>query len=87
MYGIDKTLVGYFAASVGVRLDVEHLFLRLLLTFFFYVFHQSFYWVMQRALLAQQPPFEFQRWLVLGLLNAVVGASVFHFLDKLRERA
>jgi len=87
MYGIDKTLVGYFAASVGVRLDVEHLFLRLLLTFFFYVFHQSFYWVMQRALLAQQPPFEFHRWLVLGLLNAVVGASVFHFLDKLRERA
>src|SRR5579872_43584 len=87
MFGITKTLVGYFAASVGVRLDVDHFFLRLLLTFFFYVFHQSFYWVMQHALLGQQPPFEFQRWLVLGLLNAVVGVSLFHFLDKLRERA
>jgi rod shape-determining protein MreD len=85
MFGIVNTLVGYFAASVGVRLDVDHLFLRLVLTFFFYVFHQSFYWVMQRALLSQQPPFEFQKWLVLGLLNAVVGASLFHFLDKLRE--
>ncbi len=87
MFGIDKTLVGYFAASVGLRLDVDHLFLRLLLTFFFYVFHQSFYWVEQRALLAQQPPFEIQKWLVLGVLNAVVGASLFHFLDKLRETA
>jgi hypothetical protein len=24
MYGIVKTLVGYFAASVGLRIDVEH---------------------------------------------------------------
>lgn len=87
MFGIVKTLVGYFAASVGVRLDVDHFFLRLVLTFFFYVFHQSFYWVMQRALLGQQPHFEFQKWLVLGLLNAVVGVSLFHFLDKLRETA
>ncbi len=87
MFGIVKTLVGYFAASVGVRLDVDHFFLRFLLTFFFYVFHQSFYWVMQRALLGQQPPFELQRWAVLGLLNAVVGVSLFHFLDKLRETA
>jgi rod shape-determining protein MreD len=87
MFGIVKTLVGYFAASVGVRLDVDHFFLRLVLTFFFYLFHQSFYWVMQHALLGQQPPFEFQRWLVLGLLNAVVGVSLFHFLDRLRETA
>ena len=87
MFGIAKTLVGYFAASVGARLDVDHFFLRLVLTFFFYIFHQSFYWVMQRALLAQQPPFEIQRWAVLGLLNAVVGVSLFHFLDKLRESA
>jgi rod shape-determining protein MreD len=85
MFGIVKTLVGYFAASVGVRLDVDHFFLRLVLTFFFYVFHQSFYWVMQRALLGQQHAFEIQKWLVIGLLNAVVGVSLFHFLDKLRE--
>lgn len=87
MFGIAKTLVGYFAASVGLRLDVDHFFLRLILTFFFYLFHQSFYWVMQRALLAQQPPFELQRWLVLAVLNAVVGVALFHFLDKLRETA
>lgn len=85
MFGISKTWVGYFAASVGVRLDADHFFLRLVLTFFLYLFHQSFYWVMQRALLGQQPAFEIQRWAVLGVLNAVVGVALFHFLDKLRE--
>jgi rod shape-determining protein MreD len=85
MFGIDKTLVGYFAASVGVRLDVDNAFLRLLLSFFFYLFHQCLYWVMARALLNRQPAFDIQHWLTLGLLNAVVGVSLYHFLDKLRE--
>jgi rod shape-determining protein MreD len=86
-YGLVDTLVGYFAASVGVRLDVDHPFMRLLLAYFFYVFHQGLYWVLQRALLSRQPPLEVEKWLLLGLLNAVVGLSLFHFLDKLRETA
>src|SRR5215467_9915971 len=53
MFGIVDTLVGYFAASVGLRLDVDHTFIRLLLTFFFYGFHQVMYWVLARALLGQ----------------------------------
>jgi len=40
--------------------------------------------VMQRMLLAQQPPFDYQSWLLFGALNAVVGVFLFHFLDKLR---
>jgi len=87
MYGIVKTLMGYFAASVGMRLDVDHNFIRLLLSFVFFLFHQILFWVMERALLSHQPAFEIQRWLVLGLLNAVIGAALFHFLDKLRETA
>ncbi|MFN7994487.1 MAG: rod shape-determining protein MreD [Bryobacteraceae bacterium] len=87
MYGIVKTLVGYFAASVGMRIDVEHPFIRLMLTFFFYVFHQLLYWVLSRGLLGEQIAFETQRTLVLGLLNAAVGITLFHFLDRLRERA
>ncbi|HXS98061.1 MAG TPA: rod shape-determining protein MreD [Candidatus Limnocylindrales bacterium] len=87
MFGIVDTLVGYFAASVGLRLDVEHGFIRLLLVFFFFVFHQFLYWVMVRALLGRPLPFEVQQTLVVGVLNALVGISLFHFLDKLRERA
>lgn len=87
MFGIVNTLVGYFAASVGVRLDVEHVFIRLLLGFFFFLFHQFLYWVMARALLGHQLTFDLPLTAVLGLLNAVVGVALFHLLDKLRERA
>jgi rod shape-determining protein MreD len=87
MFGITKTLVGYFAASIGMKLDVDNVLMRFLLAFFFYVFHQSFYWVMERALLSHQSPFDLPSWLGLGVLNALVGAALFHFLDKLRITA
>jgi len=87
MFGIDKTLVGYFAASVGMKIDVENGLVRLLLCFLFYGFHQFFYWVMARALLSQQLALDLPRTAILGLLNAIVGIALFAFLDKLRERA
>jgi len=87
MFGIVKTLVGYFAASLGSRLDVEHPIIRLILAFFLFFFHQFFYWMLARALLGQELGFEWKRTLFLGLLNAVVALSLFHFLDKLKERA
>jgi len=85
LYGIVKTLVGYFAASVGLRFDVDHPFIRLLLGFFFFFFHQFFTWVLFRALLGQQDNFDLQQTAVLGVLNAVVALFLFHFLDRLRE--
>lgn len=86
MFGIVKTLVGYFAASVGMRFDVDHIVVRFLLAFLFYCFHQFFYWVLARALLGQLLPFDIPHTLVIALLNAVVGISLFRFLDKLKER-
>ena len=87
MFGIVKTLVGYFAASVSLRFDVDNGFVRTLLAFFFFVFHQFFYWVMARALLGRQDMFDLRQTLIIGLLNAVVGVTLFHFLDKLRQTA
>ncbi|SPE41772.1 conserved membrane hypothetical protein [Candidatus Sulfopaludibacter sp. SbA3] len=87
MYGIAETLVGYFAASVGMKLDVDHPFIRLLLSFLFFIVHRFFYWIILRAMLGKQMAFDIQTTLVLALLNAVVGVSLFHFLDKLRETA
>ncbi|MBZ5592352.1 MAG: rod shape-determining protein MreD [Acidobacteriia bacterium] len=86
MFGITKTIIGYVAASVGLRLDVDHPLIRLILGFFFFVFHQFVFWALSRGLLGQQMNFETQRTLVLGLLNALVAVSLFHFLDKLKER-
>ena len=49
MFGIVKTLVGYFAASVSMRFDVDNPLIQFLLGFFFFFFHQFFYWVLARA--------------------------------------
>jgi hypothetical protein len=70
-----------------VRLDVDHGVIRLLLAFFFYMFARLFYWLMEHALLGHQPAFKIEEWLMFGVLNAIVGVSLFHFLDKLRETA
>jgi len=83
-YGIVKTLVGYFAASVGQRFEANSAVLRLVLAFFFFFFHQFFYWVLARALLGQAVSFEPVQSLVLAILNAAVAVPLFHILDKLR---
>lgn len=87
MFGIANTLVGYFAASMGMRIDVDRGAIRLVITFALYLFHHSMYWAIARALLNRNFDFEIQRTLMLGLLNAVVGVPLFIFLDKLRERS
>ena len=84
MYGIVKTLVGYFAASVSMRFDVENPVVTFILSFFFYFFHQFFYWVLKRALLGQSVVFDVQQEFVFGLLNAAVALPLFRILDKLK---
>ncbi len=86
VYGISKTLVGFFAASIGLRIDVSQPFIRLLACYVFFLFHQFLYWLISRALLARQIGFDWHETLVIGALNAVVGVALFHFLDKLKER-
>ena len=86
MFGICKTLVGYFAASIGMQFDVEHPLVRMILCVIFYIFHQFMYWVLQRALLDQPVIFDIQSTAILAGVNAIVGVALFHFLDKLRSR-
>lgn len=84
MFGIVKTLVGYFAASMSLRVDVGNPMLRLVLGFFFYFFHQVLYWVLARALLAEALQFDLVQTLVYGILNAIVAVFLYQFLDRLK---
>ncbi|MBZ5633516.1 MAG: rod shape-determining protein MreD [Acidobacteriia bacterium] len=84
MFGIVKTLVGYFAASVSQRFETNNAVLRLVLAFFFFFFHQFFYWVLARALLGEAVSFEPLQTLVLAVLNAAVAVPLFHILDRLK---
>ena len=84
MFGIAKTLVGYFAGSVSQRFEVENSGVRLVLAFFFFFFHQFFFWVLQRALLGQLVSFAPLDTLVKAALNAAVAVPLYHVLDKLK---
>jgi rod shape-determining protein MreD len=84
MYGMCKTMVGYFSASVGLQFDVEHPFVRMLLCLVFYLFHQFLYWVLQRAVLDQAVAFDLLGEVFLAVMHALIGVAIFHFLDKLR---
>jgi rod shape-determining protein MreD len=87
LFGIVKTLVGYFASSVSLRFDVDNPFITFVLALFFYIFHQFFYWVLVRALLGQVVAFDPQQTFIFGLLNAAVGVPLFKLLDKLEAAA
>jgi rod shape-determining protein MreD len=84
MYGITKTLVGYFAASVSQRFNVGNSLIRLILCFFFFVFHAFFYWVMRRALLQQLVPFDTQLTLLHGAFNIAVALPLYLILDRMK---
>lgn len=84
MFGIVKTLVGYFASTVSMRFDVENPIVTFILAFFFYFFHQFFYWVLERALLGHAVLFDASQTLLFALLNAAVALPLFRILDKLK---
>jgi rod shape-determining protein MreD len=84
MYGIVKTLVGYFTAFVSQRFDVRNSSIRAILAFFFYFFHEFFYWVLSRALLGELVDFDPALTLVRAVLNGAVAAPLFLLLDKLK---
>ncbi|MBM3766803.1 MAG: rod shape-determining protein MreD [Acidobacteria bacterium] len=86
IFGMVKTLVGYFSASMSIKIDVDNSMVRCALAFFFFFFHQFLTWVLQRALLAQPYEFNATQTLLFGLLNAIVAVPLFLILDKLKER-
>jgi len=87
LFGISKTLVGYFCASLSLRFDVENNLLRFLLAFFFFLFHQILFWVLSRSLLGAALELQAPQTIIYAALNAVVSLPLFLILDKLRSDA
>lgn len=85
LFGIVKTLVGYFAGSVSQRFDVQNPALRFILSFFFVLFHQLFFWMLTRALLGQLLEISVPQTIIFSFLNAVVALPLYMVLDKLRD--
>jgi rod shape-determining protein MreD len=87
VYGIAKTVVGYGASSLGVKLDTESVGTRLIVTTGFYVVHQVVYFTIARALVDLNLHWSWSRELWSALANAVLGVFLFALMDRLKQRA
>jgi len=86
MYGISKTVVGYAASSLGVRLDVENPGSRLIMGFGFYLLHQGIYFAVARNLVNEDIPWAWGHTLGAALANGLLAVVLFAVLDKLKRR-
>jgi len=87
LYGISKTVVGYGASSLGIKLDVDNVVARFLLTLFFYIIHLIVYVGVARYLVTLNMAWSWQRELASGLANALLGVVIYALLDRLKLRA
>lgn len=87
MFGIAKTVVGFAASSIGVRLDVENPGSRIIMGFGFYLLHQAIYFVVARNLVSEEIPWQWGHTLGAALANGLLAVVLFAVLDKLKQRA
>jgi rod shape-determining protein MreD len=87
LLGMVKTLMGYTAASLGVRLDTENVLVRFGLGFLGLICHQVLQWGLRRILLGEAVSLEILATFLAAFANGAVAVPLFHLLDKLRENA
>lgn len=86
VYGIAKTVVGFGASSLGVKLDVENAGARLLVTIGFYVVHEIVYFMVARGMVGLTLQWSWPHELWSALANAVLGVLIFAVLDRFKQR-
>jgi rod shape-determining protein MreD len=86
VYGIAKTVVGYGASSLGVKLDVENAGSRFLVTLFFYIVHEIVYFTVARGLVGLTLQWSWLHELGSALANALLAVALFALLDRFKQR-
>lgn len=86
VYGIAKTVVGYGASSLGVKLDVENAGSRFLVTLFFYIAHEIIYFTVARGLVGLTLQWSWLHELGSAIANALLAVAMFAVLDRFKQR-
>lgn len=86
VYAIAKTIVGYGASSLGVKLDVENAGARFLLTLFFYIVHEVVYFLVAHVLVGMTVAWSWSHELGSALANAVLAIPLFFLLDRFKQK-
>ncbi len=85
IFGISKAVIGYIAASLGVRVDTENHGARLLVTFSLTLAQTLILWLLQRHMLGQPFAWHGVHEAIRAAVNAVVGVVLFAILDLTRR--
>src|SRR5215469_374261 len=80
--GIAKTIAGYLAASVGVRIDVQNATIRLLLNFALSLLCSALYLFIYRGLLGMDLEWSWLTALLQAVGNSVIALVLFPVLDR-----
>jgi rod shape-determining protein MreD len=86
VFGIANALVGFLAASLGLRIDVENHGTRLLLNFAFMLLHSLTFWVIARHMLATDLTWNWAHELIRAVANSAVSVVLFALLDRTKVR-
>ena len=86
VYGIAKTLSGYMAASVGIRIDVQNTIIRVMLNFSLTVLCSAIYLFIYRVLLGMEFSWNWPSTLIQAVVNSVLALFVFPLLDRFQVR-
>jgi rod shape-determining protein MreD len=86
LYGIAKTVVGYAASSLGVKIDVENPGSRLILTFVFYLLHRVVYLIVQSGLVQEPVSAQWLHHLGAAFANGLLAIVLFAVLDRFKHR-
>jgi len=86
IFGIAKTIIGYLASSLGVKLDVDNPGSRFLMTFGFFIIHHIVYMVIDLGLVGASDPWQWGHTLLQALANAFLAVILFALLDRFKQR-
>jgi rod shape-determining protein MreD len=84
--GVAKTVVGFLAASVGVRVDVENHTVRLILNFLLSLLSSAIFVFTYRVLLGLELQWLWFTELFRAIGNSLIAMVLFPLLDRLQIR-
>jgi rod shape-determining protein MreD len=84
--GIAKTVVGFLAASVGIRIDVENFTIRMILNFLLSLLASVIYVFVYRVLLGLDLEWRWFTALFMAIGNSLIALALFPLLDRLQSR-
>jgi rod shape-determining protein MreD len=84
--GIAKTVIGYLASSLGVRIDVDNPGSRFLMTLAFCLVHRVVYMIIDIGLVGGTEPWYWGHTLVSSVANGLLAVLLFAGMDRLKQR-